>query len=106
MKVITSHNSNTKNRPTNYMVADLHGMNRWQALKTLAHQIMKLLVEKNEYVLAIHGYHNGTVLRDCIRTGMLQNYLHSNYPMLPPINIVACRKGTTKILLSGRVCAC
>lgn len=48
------------------MEVDVHGMNQFQAKTYIDAQLKR--VKSNVYQMrVIHGYHNGTVLRDMIR---------------------------------------
>jgi len=51
-----------------YIKLDLHGMNRYEAKRTIINDIKHLDPTKKKWILAIHGYRNGQVIRNYIRS--------------------------------------
>lgn len=51
-----------------YFLRNLHGMNRYKAMRTLANDLKLLIGSRYNRILAIHGYNQGHVLRDYIRS--------------------------------------
>lgn len=88
-----------------FLRIDLHGQNRWKARKTLFRLMIRLLSQKKVFLLIIHGYRHGTVLRDYIRSGRFARDLAWRYPQLPGIVVVVAHDGATKIYFEGGVCA-
>ena len=81
-------------------LVDLHGMNRWKAKNTLERAILSLVGPQERSITVIHGYHQGTVLRDYLRSGLFANDLLHEYPLLPDIVIEERQPGITRIWIT------
>ena len=81
---------------------DLHGLNLSGA-KNIINKQVKFNKEHNcREMLLIHGYHNGTTLRDYIRNGELERDIRDAFPNIFSIGIYPVGDGATKIVLKWR----
>ena len=96
----TSYHTLVKKLPHSFLRLDLHGMNRWTARKQLLNYLFRLLAQNKNFLLAIHGYRRGTVLRDYIRQGGLVRDLRRQFPLFPSIKIEEVHDGATRIRIA------
>jgi hypothetical protein len=78
---------------------DLHTYCLEMAKKAIGEFVRYLREGRADNILLIHGYHHGTVLKDYIRGGNLEEYLRTIYPDIERVGIHPSGAGTTCLRL-------
>ena len=81
---------------------DLHGLNQANARNMINKQVRFNQEHNCREILLIHGYHNGTILRNYIRNGELEQNILDAFPNIFSLGIYPVEEGATKIVLKWR----
>ena len=87
----------------NAIEIDLHKLRLYDAKFEICLYIEDAWNNGDQSILFIHGFNNGTSIRDFIRDfGGLRKKMARDYPEIPELEIIPCDKGTTKVIIMGK----
>ena len=83
----------------NIREVDLHDHRLFEAEVIICKELEEAWYNGEEGVLFIHGYHDGTTIKNFIRRrGGLRSKLKRNYPDLPEVELKADGEGCTYVM--------